>query len=592
MPGTAAAAAEIAATTTKPVAVHDEPLSVIIAGGGGVPTTTLTNNEKVGTVVVPSHTTTTLREYSDESSPTPEISNYICNSSHVFSGESVPQPPNYRRTANLINHNDTTSSTLTLLRREQQLQKRLSVTKAAESSCQPVNTTTSSDFGDQKERGEESLEQCAWTESSSSGSTATPFSPLCSTTSGNDKQPQDGIVVENDGSWPIESLVNGESMQQKLGAAAAASHEDGDDDDDYYTETSYMNEEEEEALQRMLSQQQDFPSTSLILSDNLANLTDDVLDMIQTNPLLQVLHLDHVQPRLGANHPHDNDDEFGFQEEGEPPSRGERGRGVLLRGRENPSEEEEEDAPELSSESSHTSATMILEQLEESLAVNTSLTSVAIVACHPKVMETVLWGLSCVPNNLTHLALEMWTHQQGQQPQDPLRRTRYLIWEGLVEILKNPASTLESLYIGNCHGVMDDVTAMNWPLLAQGLAQNTSLISLSIETLSWTEEATTLLSDALCRHPHLARADFVFENDHSTLVTIRPPKAPVAGATSHDSSALLASQVRVVEDSTNQDDKNTACITSRRLKAVVSADDMSLTAAAAATKDTDGPRSC
>ena len=295
--------------------------------------------------------------------------------------------------------------------------------------------------------------------------------------------------------------------------------------DDDGSATSYMNEEEEEALQRLLSQDNpDFPATTLLLSNDLSNLTEETLEVIQTNPQLSAFFLDRVQFRV---HP----------QEGDPQE--------LNNGEDN----DQDDAPDLSSESSHTTAMNVLESLEESLAVNTSLVQVGLVACHPKVMESVLWGVSCIPSNLNHLTLEMWNVHDN-------RRTKYLIWEGLVELLKN-TTTLESLYIGNCHGDEEDVTAMNWSLLAQGLAQNTSLHSLSMETLSWTQEATSLLSNALSQHPHLAQADFEFPNDHSTLVTIRRNANPVAAA---------AAEGAVLEDATNHN---------HRIRPVVSADDMS-----------------
>ena len=429
-----------------------------------------------------------------------------------------------------------------------------------------------------------------------------------------------------------------------------------------------LNEEEEDALQQLLSGghgpfSSSSPTTtttttttttiqpkttrtttsSLVLSQNLGNLTEETLTMIRTNPQLQSLYLDHIvslQQQVPTTTTTTSQEQQQTLQQQRRVLLLRRQQGVeqddndIMEEPESEPDPDMEDAPDvvlsLYESSSHNNNTlkgtmMVLEQLEEALANNSSLTQVTLLKCHPKVVETVLWGISCLPSNLIHLTLELSigsvpaarsSRSSSSSPSSRHhgrhgRTSRYLIWEGLVEILKN-SRTLETLLLGNCQRDIDgqvlvlqedvedddddDYTddnnnyihhgmAVNWPLLAQGMEQNTTLTSLTLETLQWTESATTLLAHALSKHPYLANSEFVYHDHHSTLVTIRQQRKNHSSSTS-----------RALFDATNTNNYNhvmapsTAATFStsslwsshKAIQAVVSNEDLAGGAAAAA----------
>ena len=272
---------------------------------------------------------------------------------------------------------------------------------------------------------------------------------------------------------------------------------------------AYFDDDELEEIQRLPTL-----STQLLIRHTLEALTEDVLEAMVRSNRYQTLFLNHVMPMAHAH--------------------------ALL----NPVDFEEDDdddaIPALSREPSHTSAVLALERFEEALGMNISITHVHMNACHPKVMETTLWGLSCMPSRLSHLSVAIW-------PLADPHRANYLIWDGLVEILTN-TQTLRSLHIAS-HFDEDDATAMNWALLARGIQQNRSLQFVSLETVQWTKEGMDLLTSALSQHPHLAQAPLLRDRENPSRVTVERP--PIRTTTTTVSTTAASSTSVPFEDSTN-----------------------------------------
>lgn len=284
----------------------------------------------------------------------------------------------------------------------------------------------------------------------------------------------------------------------------------------------YLDEAEEEALQQILADPTS--STQLILSGDLTNLTSEILDRIRNEQQYQVLLMDHVSLRL---------------------NRGDRNRAPVLEqdadhqgGDHQEENEDPHHTPDLCEESVNSSVIAIIENFREALGVNATINHVKLNSCHPKIIEATLWGISVQPCFVRHLGIQFSTTREGS-------RSRYFVWEGLVEVLRN-SGTLETLFLDNCDG--DNSTATNWHLLARGLSQNSSLTSLTLETRDWTEDATTNIANALSRHPHLASSDFIRDEASPFKVTIKKKLL-----NSHEVSvpATSAQTQGPLEDSTN-----------------------------------------
>jgi len=116
-----------------------------------------------------------------------------------------------------------------------------------------------------------------------------------------------------------------------------------------------------------------------------------------------------------------------------------------------------------------------------------------------------------------------------------------LAWGGLLEVLKN-SCTLETLFVSDRHvEQQDESSTIHWNLLRQGVAQNTSLVSLTIETTNWNEDKKTALREMVCRHPRLATSDVVRDERNPCLIKL--VQAGEASSTS-DARQLVPSAAR------------------------------------------------